>query len=142
MIAAILVVAVFAWAWDRSSQPDTGDGWRLLGRQRAIGEQGSVTAITDADALTEAWDELRLRDAPAVDFGTDAVYWLVAKGTIGCPSRLDGITFDPVARTVTGAFSLGLTAGCDRAAVSDSFLVAVDRGRLPAEPFEVRLVGP
>jgi hypothetical protein len=70
------------------------------------------------------------------------VFWLVPQGTIGCPSRLDRVAFDATGRTVSGVFSLGLTAGCDRAAVPDSFLIAVDRRRLPAEPFEIRLVGP
>jgi hypothetical protein len=143
-VAAVAIVAVagFAWAWDRSSQPTAGDGWQLLGRQRSLGEAGSARTIADADRLAEVWASLLLRDPPRIDFATHAVLWLVPVGSIGCPSRLDGVTFDAPGRTVTGSFSLGLSAGCDRVAVADSFVVAVDRRRLPAEPFAIRLIGP
>jgi hypothetical protein len=142
VIGAIVLIAGFAWAWDRSSQPSKGDGWRLLARQRAIGELRTATQVPDAAGLAMAWAKLRLKDQPVVDFASDAVFWLVSVGTIGCPSRLDGVTFDAAARTMTGVFSLGLTAGCDSATVPDSFLIAVDRRRLPVEPFEIRLAGP
>jgi hypothetical protein len=142
IVTAILAVVLFAWAWDRSSQPTTGDGWRLLARQRAIGDVRTATTIADAGALEEAWATLRLGGRPVVDFAADAVFWLVPVGTIGCPARLDSVLIDPAARTITGSFSLGLTAGCDTAVVPDSFLIAVDRRRLPAEPFQLRLAGP
>ena len=65
--------------------------------------------------------------------------WFVDTGTFGCRSRLDGIRFDGDARLVTGLFGRGLVAFCDEAAVPDSFLVAIDRDRLPPTPYRIQL---
>jgi len=141
VIGAVCLV-VFLRAWDLSSQPGSGDGWRLLARQRAVAGSEPTLRLADAGALADAWQKLRLHGEPQVDFASEAVFWLTASGTIGCPSRLDDVTFDPADRALVGRFSLGLTSGCDHAKVPDSFLVAIPRARLPAEPFTVRLIGP
>jgi hypothetical protein len=41
-----------------------------------------------------------------------------------------------------GSVSLAVTAGCDERDVPDSFLVAIDRDRLPAAPYTVQLGDP
>jgi hypothetical protein len=132
----------FVQAWTLSSQPTSGDGWRLLARQRAVPGPGSATPLADAAALADAWQALRIDGEPAVDLTTQAVFWLSTTGTIGCPARLDEVDVDTPDRAVVGHFSLGLTAGCDHKVVPDSFLVAIDRDRLPPEPFAVRVIGP
>ena len=68
--------------------------------------------------------------------------WLTPVGTIACTTRLDDIRFDRERRLVDGAFSLGLTMGCESPPVGDSFLVALDRDRLPDAPYEIRILGP
>ena len=99
--------------------------------------------IGDQAGLDAAWTALRLvTDPPMIDFGRSVVAWLTPLGTISCPSRLDEIRFDPMANLVDGAFSLGLSMGCQSPAVGDSFLVAIDRDRLPAPPYQVRILGP
>jgi hypothetical protein len=145
LIGAILVVAVvvLARAWEDSGQPPTGDGWQLIARQRAIGDRNTAHLIDDQAGLDAAWKALLLRsDPPRVDFARSVVAWLTPVGTIACPSRLDEIRFDPAQRLVDGSFSLGLTMGCRSPAVSDAFLVAIDRDRLPAAPYRIRILGP
>jgi hypothetical protein len=132
----------FVQVWALSSQPTSGDGWRLLARQRAVPGPASATPITDPTALADAWDTLQIGGEAPVDLATQAVFWLSTSGTIGCPARLDAVDIDIPDRAVVGRFSLGLTAGCDHKAVPDSFLVAVPRDRLPPAPFTVRVIGP
>jgi len=141
-VIGVVCLVAFIRVWDLSSQPTSGDGWRLLARQRAVAGSEPTIPLADAAALANAWQKLRLHGEPQVDLATYAVFWLTTSGTIGCPSRLDDVTFDPADHVIVGRFSLGLTSGCDHANVPDSFLVAIDRARLPAEPFQVRLTGP
>ena len=108
-----------------------------------MGERNQVQLIGDQAGLDAAWTALRLTtDPPQVDFGRSVVAWLTPLGTISCPSRLDEIRFAAQERLVDGAFSLGLTMGCASPAVGDSFIVAIDRNRLPPPPYQVRLLGP
>jgi hypothetical protein len=141
-VIGVIFVLGFIRVWDLSSQPTSGDGWRLLARQRAVPGPTSATPLADAAALADAWHTLRIQGDPVVDFTTQAVFWLSTSGTIGCPARLDGVDVDAPDRTIVGRFSLGLTAGCDHKVVPDSFLVAIDRDRLPPAPFAVRVIGP
>lgn len=147
IVIAAVVVAVLAVglvrAWDQSRQLPTGDGWQLLGRQRGVGDRNQVRLIGDQAGLDAAWTVLRLTtDPPTVDFGRSVVAWLTPLGTLSCPSRLDEVRFDPQERLVDGAFSLGLSMGCASPSVGDSFLVAIDRTRLPQPPYQLRILGP
>jgi hypothetical protein len=141
---ALVVVGVgLVRAWDDSRQVASGDGWQLLARQRAVGERGRVSVIDDQAAFDAAWTGLLLHaDPPVVDFERSVVVWLTPLGTIACPTRLDRIRFDPDGHLVDGQFSLGLTFGCQSPSVSDTFLVAIDRDRLPATPYRIRILGP
>jgi hypothetical protein len=138
----VLAIALVR-AWDYSRQLPSGDGWQLLGRQRGVGDRNQVRLIGDQAGLDAAWGVLLLHsDPPKVDFARSVVAWLTPLGTISCPSRLDEIRFDPEGRQVDGAFSLGLSMGCESPSVGDSFLVAIDRNRLPQSPYQVRILGP
>lgn len=146
MVRALALGALalgFLYAWDGSRQPTSGDGWQLLAAQRSVGEFDSVALIRDQTELGAAWEAMLLRTAvPAVDFDRWLVGWFVDTGTIGCRSRLDGIVFDAGRRIVAGAFSRGLVSGCDDGRVPDSFVVALDRRRLPPLPFTLLLRDP
>ena len=144
LAVALVVVAIgLARAWDASRQLPSGDGWRLLAQQRATGDRNGVRLIRDQAGLDAAAEEMRLRTDPeAVDFERSIVAWLTPIGTISCTTRLDEIRFDLEQRLVDAAFSLGLTMGCGSPPVSDSFLVAIDRVRLPAPPYRIRIFGP
>ena len=142
IIIGVVAVVGFIQAWDLSSQPTSGDGWELLARQRAVPGPAASTPLLDAATVADAWHTLRIGGEPEVDLTTQAVFWLSTNGTIGCPARLDGVDIDTPDRAVVGRFSLGLTSGCDDKVVPDSFLVAIERDRLPPAPFAVRVIGP
>ena len=142
VIVAVLAVGLVR-AWDDSRQVSSGDGWQLLAHQRAVGDRNGVDLIGDQAAFELAWKRLLLRaDPPQVDFDRSVVAVLTPLGTIACPTRLDRVRFDPDGRRVDGQFSRGLTLGCGSPPVSDTFLVALDRDRLPPAPFQVRILGP
>lgn len=135
-----LVALGLILGWDASRQPTVGHDWQLLGRQRAIGQPNTITMVTDQAQLTSAWNALHLSDDPSpVDFDRSIVFWLTSVGTIGCPSRLDDVRIDLVTALVDATFSRGFTLGCDDGIVPDSFLVRLDRDRLPTAPYRVRL---
>ena len=143
--AAVLFVVVLGllYTWDGSRQPASGNGWRLLLHIRGLGTPGTVQVLTDQAQVDDAWEQLRrFPPAPAPDFSRELVIWFVDGGTFGCRSRLDGMNFDLAAAQVTGRFGRGLVTFCDEEAyVPDSFLITVDRDRLPQPPYRVVLVG-
>ncbi len=141
-ILAVLAVGLVG-AWNYSRQLPDGDGWQLLARQRGVGDRNEPRLITDQAGLDAAWNALLIHsDPPTVDFDRSVVAWLTPLGTVACPSRLDEIRFDAAQRVVDGSFSLGLTMNCRSPSVGDSFLVAIDRNRLPPTPYQVRILGP
>jgi hypothetical protein len=144
IVGTLIVLAVgLVRAWDDSRQPSNGDGWQLLARQRALGDRNTVGLIADQAAFEAAWKALLLRtDPPTVDFDRSVVASLTPLGTIACPTRLDRIRFDPDRHLVDGEFSLGFSFGCRSPSVSDTFLVAIDRDKLPSAPYQVRILGP
>ena len=142
LLLGALVLGVL-YLWDGSRQPVSGNGWRILLAQRALGTLNSVAVINDQAELDAAWDTLRaLGAAPRLDFDRQLVVQLVDSGAISCRSRLDGIAVDRERRVVSGVFSRGLVVGCDDSVVADSFLVAIDRARLPAAPWTLQLRDP
>lgn len=142
-LALGFVVLGVLYLWDGSRQPVSGNGWRILMTQRALGTLNSVAVIQDQAGLDAAWDVFRARgSAPRVDFDRHVVLQLVDSGAISCRSRLDGIAVDRERRLVSGSFSRGLVFGCDDSVVPDSFLVAFDRAALPAAPWTLQLRDP
>lgn len=138
-----IVVLVGLFSWDSSRQPTSGANWELLAARRVTGRPWSVHVITAHADLAAAWDEFRLQGDPSrIDLGATAVVWFANFGTQGCPSRLDGLQIDVAGRLVTGHFSRGLVAGCDDREVADSFLVLIQRSRLPPSPFRIEMADP
>ena len=138
-----VVALALIYAADASRQPTSGDGWRLLAYQRGVGDAANVRVVADQAEFEDAWARLLIRTAPShPDFARTAVFWFTYRGTIGCPSRFEGLRIDPGRSLVAGSFSLAITSGCDDKVVPDSFLVAIDRDRLPAAPYRVQLADP
>jgi hypothetical protein len=133
-----------SWFWfsDGSRQPTSGPGWRILGYQRGVAGKQDVVLITSQAALDSAWDRLLIRSDPPALPSRAMTFWITAAGTFGCPAHFAGLQPDPAAATVVLTFTLGITSGCDTMSVPDSFLVAIDRDRLPARPFQLKRVGP
>ena len=146
IVAALVLGAVVLgglYAWDGSRQPVSGSGWMILLAQRGLGEPNTVAVLSDQAALDAAWDMFRARgSAPRVDFERQLILQLIDTGAIACRSRLDGFVIDRERRQVSGSFSRGLVIGCDDGIVPDSFLVAIDRSRLPPAPWTLLLRDP
>lgn len=129
-----------------ASVPPEGDGWRFLGEDATGIEPYTVGVATSANALSELWADAGL-DAPIpdVDFGREIVvrYTHAVSGT--CPEiELAGVGFDTEARILYSVAIIPSSPLFDgRACTTDanphSFVVAVDRDRLPSGEILVRL---
>ena len=73
LLLGALVLGVL-YLWDGSRQPVSGNGWRILLAQRALGTLNSVAVINDQAELDAAWDTLRaLGAARRLDFDRQLV---------------------------------------------------------------------
>jgi hypothetical protein len=142
LILFVLALALL-YAADASRQPTSGSGWRLLAYQRGVGDPANVRIIADQAEFEVAWAKLAIRTPPVhPDFASTVLFWFTYRGTIGCPSRFEGLRIDRGRGLVAGSFSHAFTSGCDDRVVPDSFVVAVDRDRLPVPPYRVQLAEP
>jgi hypothetical protein len=128
-----------------ASVPPEGDGWRLLG-QTAAGEAFTVGVATSADGLPALWADAGIDDPmPTVDFEREVVvrYTHAVSGT--CPEiELRGVGVDDEARIVYSVVVLPSSPlfegqACTADARPHSFVVAVDRDRLPSGEVNFRL---
>lgn len=128
-----------------ASPPPEGDGWRLLGRAPA-GEPYSVDVATVSEEFPALWSDAGIEEPlPSVDFAREVVvrYTHAVSGT--CPEiELEGVGFDAEARIVYSVVVLpssplfeGQT--CTSDARPHSFVVALDRDRLPSGEVNFRL---
>ena len=140
VLGVVVFVIAFAglYVMDGSRQPTNGDGWRLLGMQRGLGDPGTIDSLLDSAALEAAFAFLHLAPPPPDALGSPA-FLFTGVGTVGCPARFDGVRFDPAARVVTATIAVRLVFDCDPSRVPESFIVAIDRERLPSGPFRIRL---
>jgi hypothetical protein len=140
--AVFVAALVMLFLADGSRQPTSGPGWRILGYQRGVAAKQDVVVITSQEALDSAWDRLLILSDPPGLPSSAMTFWITAAGTFGCPAHFAGLQSDPATATVVLTFTLAVTSGCDTMRVPDSFLVAIDRNRLPAGPFQLKRVGP
>ena len=122
-------------------QAVTGDGWRLLADEQD-GQSYRTGIAWDEASLAELWREIPLPgEPPAVDFASEVVIWFGAVYGSSCPNlRLDGVTFDDRRKLVyADIVNVGIENVCTMDANPRTYLVAVDRSRLPAPPFGIQL---
>jgi len=128
-----------------ASVPPEGDGWRLLG-QAAAGEPYTIGVATSADDLPTLWAAAGIDDPPPnVDFEREVVvrYAHAVSGT--CPEiELEGIGVDDAERIVYSVVVLPSSPlfegqNCTTDAKPHSFVVAVERERLPSGEVNFRL---
>lgn len=121
-------------------QPESGEGWRLLGTDRTGSSYRTGVATTD-DQYEELWDEAGLAGArPDVDFDREVVIWFGAVYGSGCEIRMDDVAFDHDQALVHGDFVIpGVHQGCNDDANPEAYVVAVERRALPEAPFAVQL---
>jgi hypothetical protein len=123
-------------------QPTSGGGWRLVTDQTQHGEPYSVNVAVNAIEYESLWASLALDGTPpSVDFATEIVidFGAVYSGT--CPEiRLDDVHIDVDRSVVTADIvQLGGNRACTADANPRTYLVAVDKAKLPALPFTVSL---
>jgi hypothetical protein len=142
-LIAFVLAFVLLYAIDGSRQPTSGSGWRILAYRRGLGTPNTVAVLATQAALRSAWDKLAVDGAPeSFDFTRAALFWLTSPGSFGCPSRFEGMRIDQSRGIVAGSFSKAITWGCDSQTIPDSFIVAVDRNRLPPGPYRLQLTDP
>jgi len=141
-VALFAASALVLFVADGSRQPTSGRDWRILGYQRGVASTASVTPVPDMPTLLEAFDSMLLDDQPPDVFATTRVFWFTATGSFGCPAHFAGLDVDAGAHLVTAVFTRAVTSGCDDKAVPDSFIIAIDRDRLPPAPYRVVLRNP
>jgi hypothetical protein len=137
-----LFVTAFAllFIMDGSRQPTSGHDWRILGYQRAISGPAIIAPVTDEATIDAVWAKLLLPGVPRAEFDRTAVFWFTATGSFGCPSHFAGLDIDQSRRIVAARVTRAHTSRCDTLTVPDSFLIAIDRDRLPPAPYRVELV--
>ena len=119
-------------------QPPGGDGWLYVGEADTMTDRESPQVIAAPEVLSSLWGLLGIRTAlPEVDFEKQVVLVLVMGYSGSCPvTRLDDIVVEgdliyAVIPTITE----------DMACTADwnprTYLVALDRDRLPPPPFRV-----
>ncbi|MBA3780016.1 MAG: hypothetical protein H0X16_12105 [Chloroflexi bacterium] len=126
-------------------QPQAGEGWRLVAELAEIGEPYSIDFLDGQREYEARWSELDQQGPPPpVDFEREAVIDFGAARGLGgeCGwAHLARVVFDKAERLVYGDISHPVPQGiaCEDVAVPQTFLIAVDRSRLPERPFTVRL---
>lgn len=121
-------------------QPESGEGWRLLGTDRTGSSYRTEVATTE-EQYAAVWRQAGLDGAPpTVNFDTEVVIWFGAVYGSGCEIRMDDVVFDLEQRVVHGDFVIpGVHQGCNDDANPEAYAVAVERSALPEAPFDVQL---
>lgn len=121
-------------------QPQFGEGWRLLGEGRDVGEAGRTAVATTDDQLERLWREAGLSGGvPEVDWDSEIAVWFGAIWSTGREIRLtDLVVEDDTVYPLTPALEPDQTWADD--ARPHSFVVAVARSVLPDQvPLNVQL---
>lgn len=119
-------------------QLEGGEGWAYLGEADAMPDSDYPGILADPVALSAMWSQLGIPGAPpGVDFEKQVVFSIVVGHSGSCPrTRLDDVVVDGslvyvVIPTITDEM------GCTADWVPRTYLVAVDRDRLPGPPFQL-----
>jgi hypothetical protein len=141
-VSVLLVVATMGYLWYTSTNDATaGGGWRLLAAVRAGNDVtfehgGTAKMLGDNAAMQADWDALGVTEQLApVRFDLETVIRATTFGSGSCPLHLDSVDFK--ANAVVIRASQGFVMACSGDAVPYSFVVAIQRERLPATPFTV-----
>ena len=121
-------------------QPTEGDGWRLLGSERA-GSAYRTGVATTSEQYDALWDESGITgEPPDVDFEHEVVIWFGAAVSGSCPIRMEDVVVDEPRSLVHGEFVMpGVHQACTSDANPEAYVVAIRRDRLPEGGFAVQL---
>jgi hypothetical protein len=124
-------------------QPEAGEGWRLLYEEDEVGEIYRAGLAWDLESLA-----VLLADIPGLadidldaDFENEIVIWFGAVHGSSCPNiRLDDVVVD--GDTLHAVIvNTDNALACTDDAIPHTYLVGVERSRLPAPPFYLSLDG-
>jgi hypothetical protein len=122
-------------------QPAGGDGWAYLGEADTMLDSEYPRIITDVEGLNATWEELGIGGPPpVVDFDRQLALYLVTGHSGSCPeTRLDDMVVDGNLLYAVIPSTTPMTEGlaCTADWVPRTYLVAIDRDRLPAPPFQI-----
>lgn len=123
-------------------QPEGGDGWRLL--VDVVGGPPYRTGIAASQAeFDQLLGDLSLdHEQPLVDFDTEVVIWFGAVFSGSCPNiRLDDVVVvSDQSLVYANIVAPGPPpAACTADANGRTYLIAVERSRLPEAPFHIQL---
>lgn len=139
----VLATLVTACAPEQLEQPQSGDGWRLIGWTRG-GEQRPPAVGDEAiDVLRDLGLERMSAAVPAADPATEVDVVVTHAVSGSCPQvRFDGFDFDAADRRVEARITdredlISFGGSCSADANPVVFWLAVERSRLPGVPFEL-----
>jgi hypothetical protein len=122
-------------------QPQSGEGWHLLG-DRKVGPPYRTGIATDEATWSELWNAAGMDGIPpSVDFQRDVAIWFGAVYGISCPDiRLDDVVVDAERQIVHALIVLpDPPPACTDDARGHAYLVALERARLPGPPLTIQL---
>ncbi|HEY6627941.1 MAG TPA: hypothetical protein VI193_03045 [Acidimicrobiia bacterium] len=118
-----------------------GEGWAYLAEADTMPASDQPQVIAEPGPLSSIWEEVGITDPmPEVDFEKQIVLVLVVGHSSSCPeTRLDDVVVEDdfvyaVIPTITDQM------GCTSDWVPRTYLVAVDRDRLPSPPFRLSAI--
>jgi hypothetical protein len=122
-------------------QSSGGEGWAYLGEADSMLDSELPRILADQGELATVWGQLGLEGRPAeVDFERQVALYLVIGHSGSCPeTRLDDIVVEADLMYAVIPSTTALTGGvaCTADWVPRTYLVAVDRDRLPSPPFQL-----
>lgn len=124
------------------AQQPAGDGWRLLADEPGVGAPYTTGIASDQASYEGLWRGIGLSgEMPPVDFETEVVIYFGAVYGSSCPDlRLDDVVVDRDRALVHAEIVLvDPPMMCTDDANPRAYLVALERSRLPAEPFAIQL---
>lgn len=122
-------------------QPTEGDGWRLLVAHDEVGETYRTGIAWDEESFSDLIAAIPGLDVelPVVDFETEVVIWFGAVHGSSCPNlRLDDVVVTG-SRVHAEIVETSNQMACTDDAIPHTYLVALDRTRLPEPPFHIQL---
>ena len=139
----LLSAGLATWIWVTTNlDTASGPGWQLVGAGRGgpwsffADEPVLAEVVTDQASLDELWSLIPLASAPPrPDFERQVVVRTTGFGSGSCPLHFDGLEI--AADRLVARMSKGFWLACSGDAVPYSFMLLVERDRLPAAPFPI-----
>jgi hypothetical protein len=140
-----IVLAIAGWIYYTTNvDAASGPGWRLVGTSGGgpwslySSEQVLAEPLNDQASVAELWTVLDLEaPIPQPDFANEVLVRATGFGSGSCPLHLDSVETGPGGIVVR--MSSGFWLSCSGDAVPYTFIVVVERDRVPHGPFPIQV---